>query len=261
MNTSTLFDAIHADIIGKDILAKAQITDQNANGVQIRGSEELTKVALGVSCNLEFLEKAAYWGAQVCIFHHGLGLNDKYIINSRLLPSTQKELKYIFDHELTIAGYHYALDVHPSIGNNVQIIKKLGAIETYETYFEGWGWIGEFEHAKPLEDFAKDCSKLCKHDVFIVKGNKENIKRIGVCSGGAVPSGDHYWEMLDKQIDVHVTGEIKESSPSKMREMGLSYFACGHYATEVFGIQALGEAIKKRFSEIEVQFIEVWNEL
>jgi len=46
-----------------------------------------------------------------------------------------------------------------------------------------------------------------------------------------------------------------------MREMGLSYFACGHYATEVFGIQALGEAIKKRFSELEVQFIEVWNEL
>ena len=177
------------------------------------------------------------------------------------MPSTQQELEYIFKHNLTIAGYHYVLDVHPSIGNNVHIIKKLGAIETFDEYFDGWGWIGEFEYEKPISELAHESSKLFKHDVFIVKGSKETVKRIGVCSGGAVPVGEQYWEMLDKHIDLHITGEIKESSPGSTRELGISYFACGHYATEAFGIQAFGEEIKNKFPELEVRFIEVWNEL
>jgi len=44
------------------------------------------------------------------------------------------------------------------------------------------------------------------------------------------------------------------------RENGFAYFAAGHYATEVLGVKALGEEIKKVFPEIETNFIEVWNE-
>ncbi|PIP53023.1 hypothetical protein COX08_03230 [Candidatus Beckwithbacteria bacterium CG23_combo_of_CG06-09_8_20_14_all_34_8] len=261
MNVKTLFNTIHNDIIGPDLLAKAELVDHNANGIQIMGDNKITKVALGVSCNLEFLQKAVNWGAQVCIFHHGLGLGDHYIYNSKLLSSTQQELKFIFDHELTIAGYHYCLDAHNEIGNNIQIIKKLGAVDTYEPYFENWGWIGEFEVEKPLVDLAKDCSKLFKHDVFMVKGNKERIKRIGVCSGGAMPYAKDIWqEIIVKNIDAHITGVITESGPALARENGFAYFAAGHYATEVLGVKALGEEIKKVFPEIETNFIEVWNE-
>ena len=53
---------------------------------------------------------------------------------------------------------------------------------------------------------------------------------------------------------------ITESGPVLARENGFAYFAAGHYATEVLGVKALGEEIKKVFPEIETNFIEVWNE-
>lgn len=261
MNLHTLFSSINEDIIGLDLLAKAETIDKNANGIQITGKESVTKIALGVSCNLEFLQKAINWGAQACIFHHGLGLSDHYIFNSKLLPSTLKELKIIFENELTIAGYHYCLDAHPQIGNNVIIINKLGAIETYESYFDGWGWVGEYEKEIDLSELAQRFAKLCHHDVFIVKSNKTQIKRIGVCSGGAIPYPKDIWqEIIAKNIDAHLTGVITESSPSLASENEYNYLAAGHYATEVFGIKALGEQIQKKYPKLEVQFIEVWNE-
>ena len=43
-------------------------------------------------------------------------------------------------------------------------------------------------------------------------------------------------------------------------ENGISYFVCGHYATEVFGVKALAEDLKKEFSDkLEVKFIDVKN--
>jgi putative NIF3 family GTP cyclohydrolase 1 type 2 len=70
----------------------------------------------------------------------------------------------------------------------------------------------------------------------------EKIKRIGVCSGGAVPR-DEWYEIVDKKIDCHITGEIKESSPYSAEAIGIHYLACGHYATEVFGVKALAKVL------------------
>jgi len=63
MNTSILINHIHNKTLGLEILDKANQIDQLANGVQLWGSEQVTKVALGVSCNGEFLNRAYRWGA------------------------------------------------------------------------------------------------------------------------------------------------------------------------------------------------------
>lgn len=261
MKTNQLFDFIHNKAIGSDLMAKAQQVDTNANGVQVWGSEEVTKVALGVSCNLEFLEKAARWGAQVCLFHHGLALSQFGIYNSCPIPSLDKQLNFVYNHELTVAGYHFTLDAHPTLGNNAQIIEKLGAKRLDLPYFDEWGWVGEFDTPIDVQKLAKDCSQLFRHDVFMVLAANQSIKRIGVCSGCALPQTKNYFEIIEKNIDLHLTGEISEWNPAQAKESGFNYFACGHYATEVFGIQALGDAIKKQFPNLEVQFIDVWNSL
>lgn len=47
-----------------------------------------------------------------------------------------------------------------------------------------------------------------------------------------------------------------------MLESNINYFVCGHYATEVFGIQALGEKINERYGDqIEITFIDIPNPL
>ncbi|MGI5828015.1 MAG: Nif3-like dinuclear metal center hexameric protein [Patescibacteria group bacterium] len=261
MKTDALFTTIHDKILGPELLAKANQVDTNANGVQIKGDDEVKKIALGVSCNTEFLQKAANWGADVCIFHHGLSLSDKYIYNSRLTPSLQKQLKVIFENNLTVAGYHFALDTHEKIGNNIQIIKALGAKETKELYFDNWGMVAEFSKPQFIQDVAKECSKLFRHDIFMVLGETEKVARFGVCSGSAIPSSADVMEIVENGLELHITGVITESSSAVAKESGFHYFAAGHYATEVFGVKALGKEIKKKFPSLEVEFIDVWNEL
>ena len=257
-----LIQAIH-EIIGFDLLEKAQTIDQNANGVQIHGVEEVTKLALGVSANLDFFQEAIASGAQFCLFHHGLPLHPKYhIYNSRLDLSQQKLLKYVFAHNLTVAGYHYALDTHPEIGNAATIIRLLGAKRLELSYYETWGWVGEFTTPQDIKQLAEKVSDLLQHDVFAVYAGPKKIKRLGVCTGGAKPTGSTMHEIYDKQIDLHITGEISEQGPALAKQAEFNYFSCGHYATEVFGVQELGKKIKEKFKdELEVEFIDIPNPL
>jgi putative NIF3 family GTP cyclohydrolase 1 type 2 len=41
-------------------------------------------------------------------------------------------------------------------------------------------------------------------------------------------------------------------------ETGVNFLACGHYATETFGIRRLGEVVAERFG-IEQRFVEIPN--
>lgn len=261
MKTDKFFEHIHTNILGTPLLEKANKIDHNANGIQIRGEDSVKKIALGVSCNNEFLEKAVKWGADICLFHHGLPLSDWGIVNSQLSPFLEKQLKTIIKNNITVAGYHYSLDVHEKIGNNAQIIQKIGAKKLDIPYYDDWGWVAEFENPVFIQELANECSKLFRHDVFMVLGGSDKIKRVGVCSGGARMRVKYVREIQEKNINLHLTGEISETNPAIAKESGFNYFSCGHYATEVFGIKALGEKIKQDMPQLEVKFIDVWNEL
>lgn len=249
-------------IIGEELLAKANRLDDNANGVQIHGTTEVSKVALGVSTGLDFFKEVVDTGAQMSITHHGLHLSSRYLYNARLDQSQQTVLKYVFVNNLTVAGYHYSLDAHPKLGNNAVIIRELGAKRLDLPYFEEWGFVGEFKEPQPAEKLAEKLSDILEHDIFAVYGGPKKVKRIGVCSGGAKPAGQTVHEIFEKNIDLHIAGEIGESGPSVAKEAGYNYFAGGHYATEVFGIQELGKALKEKFKDkLTVEFIDIPNPL
>jgi len=109
--------------IGEELIQKALVKDEIANGVQFLGQENVSKVALGTSLNEEFLLAAVKAGAEFCIFHHGF---DVRTWKSRYPVFAQKRLKVIIENKLTIIGWHYALDSHPEIGNNATIIRFWG---------------------------------------------------------------------------------------------------------------------------------------
>jgi dinuclear metal center YbgI/SA1388 family protein len=247
-------------LIGEELIVKANNLDENANGVQIHGTEEVSKIALGVSTSLDFFREAVASGAEFTLTHHGLHLSHKYMYNARLDQSQQAVLKYVFANNLTVAGYHYGLDAQPEFGNSATIIKELGAKRLDEPYFDSWGWVAEFAKPIDVKELAESCSELFAHDIFAVYGGKPKIKRIGVVTGGGKPVGSWLHEIYDKHIDVHITGEIAESGPTIAKDAGFNYFAAGHYATEVFGVQELGKKLKSHFkNKLEVEFIDIPN--
>ena len=58
--------------------------------------------------------------------------------------------------------------------------------------------------------------------------------------------------------DCFISGEISERTTHLARELGIAYLACGHHATERFGIEALGRRLADEYS-LEVEFIDIDN--
>jgi dinuclear metal center YbgI/SA1388 family protein len=252
-----LIEFVH-QIIGEELIAKAVLKDDVANGVQWLGSEEVKKVALGVSANEEFLLAAVKAGAQFCIFHHGL---DTRIWKSRYPLFAQKRLKVIVENKLTVMGWHYALDSHPEIGNNAMIIKLLGA-KIKEPLFEEWGYTAEFQTPQNINQLLIKCEKLFNHKIFTVLSGPKMIKTIGVVSGRGTPDMAVLAELENKGVQLFISGETSEWLVHQMKEAEINYFCGGHYATEVFGIKALGDKIKQHFkNQLEVEFINIPNEI
>ena len=244
--------------IGKEWIERALEKDELANGVQFLGKEEISKVALGVSLNEDFLHEAVKAGAEFCIFHHGF---DARVWKSRYPRFSQKRLKVIYENGLTIMGFHYALDAHPEIGNNVMIIKKLGA-KVKESFWDEWGYVAELPASQDVKKLSAKCAELFSHDIFAVLAGPKKVKVIGVVSGAAKPEAMNLAEMEAKGIELFITGETAESIPHKMKESGINYFAGGHYATEVFGVQELGKKIKEKYKNyLEVEFIDIPNSI
>lgn len=244
--------------IGEELMKKALMKDEVANGVQWLGTETVNKVALGVSLNEEFLLEAVKNGAQCCIFHHGF---DTRVWNSRFPTFSQKRLKVMVENKLTVMGFHYALDSHPEIGNNATIIKLLGA-KIKEPLFDEWGYTAEFDQLQPIEQIKTRCEKLFNHKIFSVESGPKMVKTIGVVSGAGKPAMAELAEMETKGVQLYISGETSEWVVHQMKESGINYFCGGHYATEVFGVQQLGKKIKAYFKDkLEVEFIDIPNEI
>ena len=242
--------------LGKDLLFKANAVDEVGNGVQFRGKAEVSKIALGVSLNADFLEKAVSWGADFCIFHHGF---DPRTYKACYPAFSQKRMRLILENGLTVMGLHYVLDAHPEIGNNAVIIKRLGAAVS-ESLFDAWGYTGVFEEEMPVEKLERECRKLFNHEVFSILTGSKKVRKIGVVSGAGKPDAGNVMEMEAKRVDAFITGETGESVPHKMKESKINYLVCGHYATEVFGVTELGKKIKDHFWEkVEAKFIDIMN--
>ena len=246
-------------LFGEDLVQKARKKDPYlANGLQLPGKEKIRKVVLGTTATEEFLQEAVKAGADSIIVHHSLPLFHAYKLVS---PYLYKRLKVLIKNDLSLFGFHYILDAHPKLGNNAQIIQKLGAVRK-EPFFDEWGFMAEFKTAQTRELLSKKLAVLFSHDIFVINGKKDMIKSIGVVSGGGIPHEREIQEVIDADLDAYLTGEVKESTVGIFRELGVNYFACGHYATEVFGVQALGLELKKHFADkLEVEFLDVPNPL
>ena len=243
-------------IIGSELLAKAAQKDEMANGVQILGGENVKVVTFGVSLNEEILQKAVKKGSNFCIFHHGF---DVRTVNSRYSLSAQKRLRLIFQNDITIMSLHYVLDTHPVIGNNAQIIKLMGA-RLGESLFDEWGFVGHFDKSTKLDALRARCREIFKREILAFDYGSENVRTIGVVSGAGKPYQAEFEEIREKGVELFISGETSESVPHKMKENGMNYFVCGHYATEVFGVKALGKKIEEQFAgRLAIEFIDVPN--
>ena len=72
--------------------------------------------------------------------------------------------------------------------------------------------------------------------LLMVGDEAMQIKKIAWCTGGAQ---GYFESAIAAGAQAFITGEISEPQAHLARECGVAFFACGHHATERFGVQAL----------------------
>jgi dinuclear metal center YbgI/SA1388 family protein len=237
-----------------DAEAAASIDRFMANGLQVRGSDEVQVIVTGVSASIRFFEEAVALGADALLVHHSISMPAS-IHFDRIFS---RRLRYLWDHDLSLIGYHYLLDSHPEIGNNAQIVKALGGQLAKPYTSDGWGWVGEIEGGVKREALLARCAELFSQEGVQYAFGPDQVRRIVVVSGGGAPRpGEMEW-LIQHKIDLFITGEPREWNRELFREAGVSFVAAGHYFTERIGVQALGDVLQNRF-DVDVKFLDLPN--
>jgi len=218
-------------------------------GLQVVGAPEVTTIACGVSCSRELFERAVELGAELVLVHHGLfWRNEPLVVDARL----RGRLEALFRGDASLLAYHLALDAHPTLGNNAQLAARVGA--TPVGPFEVVG-LGCTIDAVRVEDLAARVAGAVGRTPLVLRGDEREIRRLAVSTGAA---GHDLVAAAHEGYDALLTGEPEEPSSATARELGIHLLAAGHYASEQFGVQALGAHLADRF-ELEWHFVEVAN--
>jgi dinuclear metal center YbgI/SA1388 family protein len=228
-----------------ELLSSPEFSDYCTNGLQVHGSAEVTKIATAVSCSLAVFEAAAAAGAQMLLVHHGrFWTGDPLIVDQR----RRDRLRTLFAGDINLVGYHLPLDAHPEIGNNALICEALGLAATDEPFAvlngKALGVVGEYEGAVAWEDFLARVESVMERAPLALGRTPSDVRRVAICSGGSARSV-HSAAALG--ADAFITGEPREDSHVDATEAGIAFIAAGHYATETFGIRALGDRLATEF--------------
>ncbi|MEP4077479.1 Nif3-like dinuclear metal center hexameric protein [Haloferula sp.] len=219
------------------------------NGLQLESGEEVKRVVAAVDASLPVIEKAVAAEAQLLIVHHGM-----FWLGAQCVTGAfYKKLKSAMDAGMAIYSAHLPLDVHPEWGNNACLARALGMEITQP--FMDWKGISlgvrsELEVSR--DELVQRVEKAVGSAVHLCPGGPEQIRSIGVVTGGA---GSQVAEAAAAGVDTFVTGEGPHWSYPLAEELGVNLIYGGHYATETFGVKALGEALEQRFG-VEWDFVD-----
>lgn len=230
----------------------AEVPDYPAalNGLQVdAGRAEVRRVAVAVDAVGHTVEAAVREGADLLLVHHGLFWDGNQPVTGR----RYRRLRALLEADLPVYSAHLPLDVHPEVGNNAVLARELGIVlrGTFGEY-RGWplGVWGELELRR--EALCARLDALLGGRVKLVPGGPEVVRRVGVITGGA---GGEVRAAAAARLDAFVTGEGAHHNFFDAEEGGINLLLGGHYATETWGVRALGRHLEERFG-IEWVFID-----
>jgi dinuclear metal center YbgI/SA1388 family protein len=239
-----------------DLLDPTAYDDYTPNGLQVPGTEEIQTVVTGVSANAELFTRAREEGADLVLVHHGL----LWAGPPRPLDrASKRRLQLLFDADMALAAYHLPLDGHLEVGNNALLARAIGASEIEPFAAHRGASVGVRARfadpgLMPADLVARVHAATAREPLAFTDG-PDRVRTIGIASGAGA---DHLEDAIVEGLDAFVTGEPAERSMSRAREAGVHFLAAGHYATETFGVRALGERLAGRFG-IRHVFVDVPN--
>lgn len=227
-----------------DYLNIANIPDKSQNGLQLKGGDEINRIALVVDAALAVYPKAKAQTCELVLAHHGLiwggGLKS-------ITGRNHEHISYLLNNDISLYAAHLPLDAHLEVGNNAELARILGLCEispfgAYNGIDIGLG--GKLTKEATIDEIAQVfCNTLGCKPRLLSFGKKSNSK-VAIVSGGG---GSALEEAIDKEYDCYITGEGSHGNYHMAREGGINVIYLGHYYSETVGVKALGGKLTDEF--------------
>ncbi|MBC2604743.1 Nif3-like dinuclear metal center hexameric protein [Pelagicoccus albus] len=219
------------------------------NGLQFANDGMVTKIGAAVDAGLVPFQKAVDAKIDFLIVHHGMfWMGQKHYVG----PEYEK-MKTLVNGNLAVYSCHLPLDAHREIGNNAILAKKLG-IEATGSFlpYEGTdiGLLGSWKSSRA--DLRAALKALFGQNFSCMEFGSKEPRKICVLTGSGASAVEH---IKSTGADTFVTGELRQHHFNYAQENGLNIYACGHYATETFGVAALAAEAAKKFG-LKWEFIK-----
>jgi dinuclear metal center YbgI/SA1388 family protein len=234
-----------------DYLGVADVRDwRNAlNGLQVQNSGSVARIAAAVDASERTIGEAVDRGCDLLLVHHGLFWSG----NRPVTGARYRRLKRLLEADVAVYSAHLPLDVHPEVGNNALLARRLG--------LEPSGTFGQYEGRDigvtascdlALDELSTRLQQALASSIMVIAGGPPRPRRVGVLTGSG---GSMIDEAIAAGLDTLITGEGSHHTYIDAMEGGLNLLYGGHYATETWGVRALAEHLSVRF-DLPWEFID-----
>ena len=217
--------------------------DASPNGLQVGPDDaDVERAAFAVDAAAATVEAAVERDADLLVTHHGLvwgGLD-------RVTGRHYRRIAPLVDGGVALYVSHLPLDGHPSLGNAAGLASLLG-LDKREAFGRlGSTYVGQrgrLTDGAALSDLTATLEAELDTGagaVRVLDFGPERVEDVAIVTGSGA---DWLDEAREAGADVLVTGEGKQRVYHEAREAGMNVVLAGHYATETFGVRALGERI------------------
>ena len=225
------------------LLRTGEITDYDGavNGLQVENNGHVSRIAAVVDATVATVTMAAASGADLLIAHHGLFWGPSHPWTGR----RYELLKVLLENNLAVYSSHLPLDLHPKLGNNVQLARALGFKTTAPFFLSKGQPIGLKTQARiDRTELASKLEATLGGSVTVLPGGPSECRRIGIVTGGA---GAEVARAAAEGVDTFITGEGPHWTFALAEDLGVNVFYGGHYATETFGVKSLASHLSQKF--------------
>ena len=222
-------------------------------------NKEVKKIVIALDPSTKAINYAIQREAQMLITHHPLIFSPlKNLVSSE--PLGELLIKMI-KQDISLFVMHTNLDsVREGVSDALLFqlgIKFKGVLSPKQSPNTGFGRWGEMPQVIGAEKFIQLVKQKLQCSVVRVIGQKEKIKKVGVCGGSA---SDLIPMALELGLDAFVIGEIKYHPARLFEEIPMLVLEVGHYESEKFILKSLKEKIEnflnKQKENIEILIFE-----
>jgi dinuclear metal center YbgI/SA1388 family protein len=234
------------------LLQPERFRDYCPNGLQVEGRAEVARVVAGVTASQALLDIAVARGADAVLVHHGYFWKGE---DGRVTGIRRQRLKTLLANDINLLAYHLPLDAHPELGNNAQLANRFGWQPDGRFGEQDIAWLGNVETPTTSGQLAAQIGAALARNPLLIGDPERPVRRLGWCSGGAQ---DYFEQAIALGVDAFVSGEISEQTVHLARESGVAYLACGHHASERYGVAALAAHLNRNCG-LQCDFVDLDN--